>query len=39
MESFNGIHYPGKGGIQPPRASLMDLMVVEVYRATQSSLA
>ena len=25
MESFNGIHYPGKSGIQPPRASLTDL--------------
>ena len=27
---FNGNHYPGKGGIQPPRASPTDLMVMEV---------
>ena len=27
---FNGNHYPGKGGIQPPRAFLTDLMVMEV---------
>ena len=27
---FNGNHYPGKGGIQPPHASLTDLMVMEV---------
>ena len=29
-KDFNGNHYPGKGGIQPPRASLTDLMVMEV---------
>ena len=41
MESFNEIHYSGKGDIhvQPPPASLTDLMVMKVYRATQPSLA